>query len=201
MAEPKTTRGRQTRERIISTAAHLMHVRGVHATTIDEVLAASGAGKSQIYHYFGSKLELVRAVLRLHAERIFGGSAAMLARLDSWAGIEAWFRAIVHWHRDRGCVGGCPIGSMAAEMADRDSELRRELDALMRIWEERLTVGLARMQERGELRHDADPEGLAAFTVAVQQGGILRAKTAKDVRPLENAFAHALAYLRSYAPG
>ncbi|HUE95440.1 MAG TPA: helix-turn-helix domain-containing protein, partial [Longimicrobiaceae bacterium] len=61
--DPVTTRGRASKARIVEAAARLMHVNGVAATSVDEVLAESGAGKSQFYHYFRTKDELVEGVL------------------------------------------------------------------------------------------------------------------------------------------
>ena len=52
MDQPKTQRGRRTREAIIRAAAGLMYERGVRATSVDDVLLAAQAGKSQFYHYF-----------------------------------------------------------------------------------------------------------------------------------------------------
>ena len=57
--EPRTGRGRASRERIVERAAELFAERGVAATSLDEVLAAAGAGKSQLYHYFRGRDELV----------------------------------------------------------------------------------------------------------------------------------------------
>ena len=42
--EPKTERGRASRERIVERAAELFAERGIAATSVDEVLAAAGAG-------------------------------------------------------------------------------------------------------------------------------------------------------------
>ncbi|MDP8903842.1 MAG: TetR family transcriptional regulator, partial [Chloroflexota bacterium] len=39
--EPRTTRGRAAKARIIAAAAELMHRHGVAATSVDDVLAAS----------------------------------------------------------------------------------------------------------------------------------------------------------------
>ena len=60
-----TARGARTRERIVEAAADLMYVRGIGATTLDDVLEASGASKSQLYRHFANKDELVRAVVEL----------------------------------------------------------------------------------------------------------------------------------------
>ena len=45
--EPRTGRGRASRERIVEGAAELFAERGVAATSLDEVLAAAGAGKGR----------------------------------------------------------------------------------------------------------------------------------------------------------
>lgn len=199
MLEPKTRRGRRTREQILEAAADLIHLHGVHGTSIDDILAASGAGKSQLYHYFGSKETLVREVARRQARRIL--EEIEEAELDSWEGIAAWFAAIETLHAQRGCVGGCPLGTLAAEMADQDPGIRREMERAFAGWREEMRQGLAAMRERGELTAGADPETLADLVVAAQQGGILLAKTAKDIRPLRNALTHAMAHLRSFAAG
>ena len=200
-SEPKTPRGKESRERILAAAADLIHRRGVHGTSVDEVLTASEAGKSQFYHYFDGKDDLIRGVLDYQVHRIFEEQAPHLEHLDSFEGIARWFDAVVESHRRRRLVGGCPIGSLAAEMADWDPELAREIDTVFDRWETALAAGLSRMRERRELREDADPDTLAGFVVAVQQGAILLARTGKDPTPLRTALDHALRYLRSYGVG
>jgi AcrR family transcriptional regulator len=198
--QPKTARGKRTRERILTTAAVLFHERGVHATSVDDVLAASGAGKSQFYHHFSSKAELVREVLGYQFHRLQEEQAPLLERLDTWEGFVAWFDYIVRWQEGRGLLGGCPVGSLAAEMADWDDDLRADLADAFRRWESVVAGGLKTMRDRGELRADADPDALAEAIVAAIQGGILLARTKKDVRSLENVLGGALAYLRSFRP-
>ncbi len=61
---PRTRRGRDSKARIVAAAAGLMYEHGVTATSVDDVLKASGAGKSQFYHYFSSREELIAEVLR-----------------------------------------------------------------------------------------------------------------------------------------
>src|SRR5262245_10979011 len=61
--EPRTGRGRASRERIVERAAELVAEHGVAGTSLDEVLAAAGASKSQHYHYFAGRDELVEAAV------------------------------------------------------------------------------------------------------------------------------------------
>ena len=192
-----TARGRRSRERILAAAAELIHRRGVHATSVGEVLAAAGAGKSQFYHYFGNKEGLVREVLALQLARHVTSRRDLLERLDTWEGIAAWFDHLVSWAEERGCRGGCPIGSMAAELADREPDLASDLAAAFDRLRSDLVRGLGAMKRRGELREDTDPEALADFVLAAEQGGMLLAKIHKDASRLRNALDRAFAHLRS----
>ncbi len=198
VVEVMTERGKRSRQKIVATAATMIHDRGVRATTVDQVLAASGAGKSQFYHYFASKDALLREVLTYQFNQLVRAQGHLLQHLDTWPGIEAWFTFIVGWQRRRQLIGGCPIGSMAAELADSDRELRQLLAERFDEWESFLERGLRAMRTRGELSAAADPGALAEATLAAIQGGILLARTKKDLQPLRNALMGAMACLRSY---
>ena len=87
MREPSTRRGRATRRRIVTVAAELMYERGVSATSIEDVLAGSGTGKSQLYHYFSSREELLAEVLDHQLDQILQEQSTFA--LSTWAGIEA----------------------------------------------------------------------------------------------------------------
>src|ERR1700680_972272 len=88
-ALPVTERGRRARASIIDAAATLMYQRGVSMTSLDDVLAAAGSGKSQLYHYFDSKADLVAAVIERQLQLVLAQQPG-LQNIDSWEGIEAW---------------------------------------------------------------------------------------------------------------
>ncbi len=202
MAEPRTERGRETRERILATAARLFHKRGVTATSVEQVLAAAQAGKSQFYRYFPSKEDLVCEVIRYQSDRHLGWQGTLLERFDSWEGLEAYFEALVASYAERELIGGCPIGSLAAELADQNEAHRRQLAEAFSVWEASIEQAMAKMRVAGKLRPDADPARLAATTLAAIQGGYLLSTLNKDVRPMKEALEAMLAYLRSFAaPG
>src|SRR5712692_11410478 len=106
---PHTNRGRKTRARIVAVAADLSGDRGVRATGLDDIIASAGVSKSQLYHYFASKDELVRAVVSRQTERVLAAQMPALEHLDSWSAIERWFDWIVAAQERRQCVGGCPL--------------------------------------------------------------------------------------------
>lgn len=57
--------GEARRARIVEAAVELMFVRGVAATTVDEVRAASGTGKSQLYQHFADVADPTKGYQRV----------------------------------------------------------------------------------------------------------------------------------------
>jgi TetR/AcrR family transcriptional regulator, transcriptional repressor for nem operon len=199
MKMPKTERGRLTRDRILAAAAEMMLVQGVEGTSVDRVLERSGAGKSQFYHYFEDKSELVRAVLDHRLQEDLARLGDLLERLDDWEGIRRWFAATVEMQERQGFIGGCPIGSIAAERSEVDEALRPRLVEALRTKGEYLRRGLERMKARGVLREDADPARLADFVTATLQGALLMASVQKERSALEATLEETYRHLRSFA--
>src|SRR5262249_61640053 len=93
VASPKTARGAATRARIVDAATELVRVHGVANTTIDAVIEASKVSKSQVYHYFADKDDLVLAVIQRQAECVLGTHEGLLRNLNSLAGLRRWRHA------------------------------------------------------------------------------------------------------------
>ncbi|MDQ3609577.1 MAG: TetR family transcriptional regulator C-terminal domain-containing protein [Actinomycetota bacterium] len=169
------------------------------ATSVEHVLAEAQAGKSQFYRYFPSKEDLVSEVIRYQADHHLGWQRTLLDGLDDWEGLEAYFDALVTSHTARELIGGCPLGSLAAELVDHNEVHRCELAEVFSSWQASIERGMANMKAVGELRADADPGRLAATTLAAIQGGYLLSTLNRDVRPMKDALEAISAYLRSFA--
>lgn len=178
--QPATAKGRQTRERIIRAAAELVRERGVAGTSLDVVRARAGVSKSQVYHYFADRDDLMRAVARAASDEVVGGQAELFTQLDTIEGLGAWANALVALQQELQARGGCPIGSLAGQLAERNEPARHELVDGMGRWEAAIRDGLERMAARGELRADADPAALAQRVLAAVQGGLLLTQIRRD---------------------
>src|SRR5487761_803943 len=86
--EPITRRGRASLERIVERAADLFADRGIAGTSVDEVLAAAGAGKGQFYHYFRGRDELAAAAVGYRCAQVVAGLTDALGDVSSLAGLE-----------------------------------------------------------------------------------------------------------------
>lgn len=94
-------RGSRSRERILDVASRLMADRGYAATSIAQICDAAGLPPSSLYWHFGSKEELLGAVMERGAER--------------------WFADLPSWH-------DLP-GDLEARLASRLDLLARRLEA------------------------------------------------------------------------
>ena len=177
---PRTARGRATRQRIVQAAAELVAERGVAGTSLDDVRERAHASKSQLYLYFADRDELLRGVAQATCEVVMDTQADLLADFDSLAGIERYLDALVALQVERGAHGGCPIGSLAGQLAEQDDAARLILEDGFDRWEDALRDGLETMAGRGELSSAADPALLANQTLALLQGGLLLTQLRRD---------------------
>src|SRR5271163_3730642 len=182
-----TRKGQATRDRIVAAAAALIYEHGVAETSTEDIQAAAGVSASQVYHYFGDKRSLTRAVIEHQTNAILGFQEPLLARLDSLDALRRWAAVIVEIQRANGFRGGCPLGSLASELAENDSAAREHIAVGYRRWQDAIRGGLAAMRDRGELVENADVNTLATTLLTTLQGGLLLSKTLRDDGPLEEA--------------
>src|SRR6476646_8773056 len=186
-SRPKlTARGVATRKRIVLAAAELMHVRGVAATTIDEVLAASVTSKSQFYQHFNDKSELVYEIITMRADEILSWQRLRLEKVDSFRGLYHWRDAMVQRCALRRGLWGCELGSLAAELSDTDDNARASLSAHFTEWQ-------------GLLVADVDVKSLATGRPAAGEGGYLLPQTGRDPRLMQSALNMAIGHVASFA--
>ncbi len=194
-----TAKGALTRSRIIEAAAELVFARGVARTGIEDVQRRAAVSASQLYHYFADKDDLIRAVISHQTEGILAAQRPVLDELDSFDALERWRDLLIDLQEQRNCVGGCPIGSIAAELADNDPHARADLVDSFERWEAPIRAGLARMRERGDLRPDTDTDALALALLAALQGGLLLTQTRRNTTPLRTGLDAVLAHIRTFA--
>lgn len=124
-----------------------------------------------------------------------------LGEVSSWEGLQRWCDHVVAMTRATQGVGGCPLGSLVGELAERSDSARHELARAFAEWQSYLSAGLAAMRDNGELAADADPAELALTMMSALQGGLLMAQTMRDARPVELAVDMALGHVAAYRRG
>lgn len=182
-----TRKGVQTRDRIVAVAADLMQQRGVARTTVEDIQEAAGISSSQLYHYFADKGALVAAVIELQGQRVLDVQHLGLDRVTCLADLWRWRDLVVGIRTAQNCVGGCPLGSLAADLAETDAVSRAQLSRWFAEWERILRTGLASMASAGQFAEGTDTDRLALALLAATQGGLLLSQVNRDTAALTAA--------------
>ena len=178
-------------------AAELFADRGIAATTVDEVLAAAEAGKGQFYHYFRSRDELAAAAVGFRCAQVVAGLTQALGGVSSLAGLEQALAGFIAGFEQAG-LPGCPIGTLATEVAGRNEDARLQAAAGFDAWERLLADAVERMRQRGELRSDTPAAAVATALLASIEGGMVLSQARKDMASLHIAVEAGLSGVRAH---
>ncbi|MEU8964202.1 TetR/AcrR family transcriptional regulator [Streptomyces sp. NPDC048491] len=188
--KPRAAQAADKRRRLTAAAAQVLHEQGVERTTLADIARVADVPVGNVYYYFKTKDELVRAALSEHTARL----DQLTGRLDRLpdpldrlkALIEAWVS-----QRDIATRYGCPTGTLAVEVDKRaDGTLDAEAGAVIRQlldWagHQFRTLGLP------------DPEDLAITLVSGYQGMSLLASALRDPDIMTRQGARLLHWLDS----
>jgi TetR/AcrR family transcriptional repressor of nem operon len=170
------TRGREKRERLVTSAADLLHRQGVHRTTLGQIADAADVPPGNVYYYFKTFDDLVDAVIDYREAMV----RDVLERLDGYSTPKARLKGVAEmWTEwsDLIVANGCPIGGLSYELNkchDRLAEHAATLLHMIRDWME------AQFRELGH----RDARALANTALSRIEGAALLANTFGDARLL-----------------
>jgi hypothetical protein len=127
---------------------------------------------------------------------VVAGLTQALGEVSSLAELEQALAGFVADFERMG-LPGCPIGTLATEVAGRNEEARQQAAAGFDAWERLLANALERMRERGELRPDARPDVLATGLLASIEGGMVLSQARRDMASLRIAVQAGLGSVRA----
>lgn len=178
------TKGEMTREKILEVARELFNSKGFNATTISDLVAATGMQKGSLYFHFPGKDAIAREVLSEATAEFMEFLGKALGGDNPGASLENFFRCALEKHLGTGFVGGCIFGNTALEMSDSDPEFAGAIDKVFDEWISRVAVAVTGAQKSGQIRKDISGEALAKHIVATIEGGIMMSRLKKDERPM-----------------
>ena len=185
------------RDRLLRAAEDVFAARGP-AATLEDVARAANVGPATLYRRFANKDALIREVITIQLGRVIAAQEPDLREVSSWEGLQRWCDHLVAMTRARQGVGGCPLGSLVGELAERSETARHVLAQCFAEWESYLSAGFVAMRDNGELAAEADPAELALTMMSALQGGLLMAQTMRSARPVELALNMALGHVSAY---
>jgi len=156
------TKGERTRAAILDEALRLVSKAGLDGLTIGTLADATDMSKSGLFAHFGSRDELLLAVLA-HGQAEFTEVVFQpaMAKPRGLPRLRAMFVNWLDWTESAELPGGCPMIGGAAEFDDRPGPVRDMLAGGQRTWIETLKRAVRQAIEERQLAADTDPEQIA----------------------------------------
>lgn len=158
----ETTKGEQTRQLILDSAAEIASSEGLEGLTIGRLATELGMSKSGLFAHFGSKEDLQLATVARARERFVEavfrpamkaprGVARLRALCDTW----------LDYAMQKIFPGGCFFAAAATEYDTRPGPVRDAIADAWREWLLALEITISKAKELGELSDDVDPRRFA----------------------------------------
>ncbi|MGW5746433.1 TetR/AcrR family transcriptional regulator [Amycolatopsis sp. NPDC003861] len=125
-----------TKERIMAAGAELFRRNGYAGTGLKQIVAEASAPFGSLYHFFpGGKEQLGEEVIRTSGLAYIALFDLFIAPADDVvSGIEAFFAAGIATLEATDYVEGCPIATVALEVASTNEPLRKATADVFTAW-------------------------------------------------------------------
>lgn len=185
LTETPKRRG-DARERLLQFAEAAVLEKGFVATSIEELIAATGITKSGFFYHFKDKTELARVLLERYIERENGLFDQLFVRADELNedplhGFLVALRMLAEMLADLpNGHPGCLIASYCYQDRIFDQQIRNLNTQAVLNWRRRFRDRLDRIAKVYPPRVAVDLDDLADMLSAVVDGGIVLSKALKD---------------------
>ena len=154
---------RDTKSRMLETAAELVQRQGYASTGLNQILESSGAPKGSLYFHFpGGKEQLVALALEKSSESL----SELLEQVLGTAPTPA----------------GCPIATVALEQSATSDALHEVCSRTYARWQSAIAARLVREGQTAERAGE-----LASFILSTIEGALLLCRAHRSIEPLRRA--------------
>src|SRR5215471_6017717 len=173
-------------EDILDRAMEVFWRRGYEATSMQDLVEATGLNRGSLYATFSDKKQLFLAVIAHYAKRVGNPLLAELADPDPRRAIERMFAAILQRTSDPTKPRGCLITNTALECPGSGDDINRTIATWISCQESAVYQVLLRAQATGDLPRTQDCRALARFFLGMAQGLNVMHKAMADPAVLQD---------------
>lgn len=173
---------------VFESALQLFWSRGFEATSMGDLLTATGLSRSSFYQAFSSKRDLYLKCLEAYDDHIIAAMRSDLAGAKTGRAFVEEGLAALYGESELTCDDrGCMMMNAAGEFPQSDTEIAavviRNTDRVLGV----LGEAIDRCRSEGDLTATESTEALADYVFAAYSGMITMMKAGMDRRHLENA--------------
>ena len=156
---------------VLDRAVEQFWIHGYEATSLNDLIEATGLQKGSIYKAFGDKHNLFMMALERYLDFAVEVTKETLSQGETpSSALAAWLTGIVDRQKSGATRCGCFAVNAAVELAPRDDVVRERLRRHDRRMISLLQQTIVAGQEAGEFRTDSDAKELAEYVMTVVNG-------------------------------
>jgi AcrR family transcriptional regulator len=175
-------RSSDTRIRLLEASAQLFRRQGYAGTGLKEITASGSAPWGSLYHFFPGGKEELGAEAITHSGRRYLKLYDLVyerAGQDPVRAIRDFFQLSIDALEASAFADGCPIATVALEVASTSEPLRHACQEVFTSWQ-RVIAGF--LTRSGATPGEA--ADLATYVLAAFEGAIVLSRTGHDTTPL-----------------
>jgi TetR/AcrR family transcriptional repressor of nem operon len=176
------------RERLMQAVTELIWHGSYGNTTIDQICEKAGVKKGSFYYFFASKAEVAVAALdanwqcqKPELDAIFSPTVSPLDRIQKFC--ERGFQKQTELKKQCGCVLGCPLFTLGAEVCNQEITLHAKIKEILGQYH-RYIESAIQEADRSGLIVAPDAGSKARMLFAYFQGLLTQARILNDVEVL-----------------
>ncbi len=172
---------------VLRNAMQIFWSKGYEATSLNDILDATGLSKSSLYASFGDKRALFLATFNAYRkERMFHLHQILNDGRPARLSIENFFRQALARSLDETCAKGCMTANEAVELAPHDNEIQQIVAEDFKAIEDAFAQTIERGQSEGSIASREASQTLARFLVVGLQGLEVMARAKTDYTQLDD---------------
>jgi TetR/AcrR family transcriptional repressor of nem operon len=179
------------KERLMEAVRELIWTGSYGSTTIDQICEKAGVKKGSFYYFFDSKSDLAVAALdedwkcrQADLDAIFSPTVHPLERFKRYS--EYGFRLQSEMRKKCGCVLGCPLFTLGAEISTQEQKLQKKIQEILDTKRKYLESAIRDAHAKG-LVHAPDAAAKARTLFAFYQGLVTQARIENSLDVLQDA--------------
>ena len=181
------------KERLMGAVRELIWAGSYGSTTIDQICDKAGVKKGSFYYFFDSKADLAVTALdaewetrRPELDSLFSATIPPLERLRKYC--EYGYRFQAEIKAKCGCVLGCPLFTLGAEVSTQEAQLRKKIQAIL-DYKRKYIESAIRDAHAAGLIHAPDAAAKARMLFAYYEGLLTEARIQNSLEVLREAVA------------
>lgn len=162
-------------------AMRLFWRRGYHATSIQDLVEATGLNRASLYDTFGGKEDLFLAAVERYLAQVNRARLAKLrANPSPKSALTGYFEDLIAFDTGEGRHLGCLLTNSAIEFGERGEGIGQRLYGLFDEVEETLVGLIEKAQALGEVSPAKDPRAAARFLLTMINGMRVMSRVKSD---------------------